>query len=56
MSAKKAKKKSGTSGRLIFIAVAFALLMALLCLRVGWLQIVRGKDLSRSALKYRNRV
>ncbi len=47
---RKAKKRSGTSGRLIFIAAAFALLMALLCLRIGWIQIVRGKDLSRQAL------
>ena len=50
MAKKRAKKKTGTSGRLIFIAAVFTFLMALLCLRVGWIQIVRGRDLSRQAL------
>lgn len=50
MAKKRAKKKTGTNGRLIFIAAVFTFLMAALCLRVGWIQIVRGRDLSRQAL------
>ena len=50
MAKKSAKKKRGTSGRLMFIAAAFSFFMVLLCFRVGWIQIVRGSDLSRQAL------
>lgn len=48
MAGKVKRKRPG--GRLMFIAGAFAVLMFALCLRVGWIQIVRGRELSREAL------
>ncbi len=48
MAGKVKRKRPG--GRLMFIAGAFAVLMFALCLRVGWIQIVRGSELSREAL------
>lgn len=45
------KRKSGdTAKRPIIILVAFIFVFTLLILRTGWIQIVRGKDLSRQAL------
>lgn len=48
MAYKKEKKKP--IGRLFIILCAFTLAFVMLIFRVGWIQIVRGNDLSRQAL------
>lgn len=50
MPSRKKKHRKISFDRLTFITGAFAVVMVLLCLRVGWIQLVRGKDLSRQAL------
>lgn len=44
------RKKGRPAGRMLFVLVAFSLAFFLLALRVGYIQIVNGGELSRKAL------
>lgn len=44
------KKRRNPANRPVFILIVFVCAFAFLALRVGWIQIVRGSDLSRQAL------
>lgn len=50
MAEHKGKKKGGKVTRLMTVLIVFSVMFIALIFRVGWLQTVRGKDLSRQAL------